>query len=1098
MRIKKVIIENIASLRGEHIVDFDRFGEDNSTYAITGETGAGKSTILNSISLALYGQNYKRALTQVDFVTLGEISGKITLEFIYDHQIYKAIWQCKVKKNNGEDLKVPKPKRELFQFTENKWNALELLPEAIIDLSFDQFCKTMILNQGEFANFLTSSFKERKDILEKFYDGEKLDLLSIKTRQKISELSHSIENKKHQIDGLEELSELNLEESKEKVFTLNSEKKISLLSQKKIDSILGRLKDINKYIEETDKSEKRIESLSTIIKETTQEVNDAKTKLSLKQEQVISFTKIYNQKEPLYLECINKLEQVKIFENEFHTIVTEIKDLNKKEDEKSKEAVLLKKEINSLEELKKTIKSNKDFLEISKDELKVIKDLYKDHQSITNEINLLNRRRQQDLDKNAEIQFEAEKIKSKLIEHKDYIKGLSKEELTSSINDLQLKLEELQRHENRYTQYCQNFESQSLKIKEFQHKKEKLTIEDKVNQKEKESLEIRISEVNHGLKYFQLLESINACKHENKNKSNCIVCNSPLIEENNQKEEFDDSEYLKLKESHESLKESLELLTDKENKYKLELNAITKTLENIESELYSQKQDILSSSLLENFSMDDEDKAIRDFFTSAKDKFKNHINKALEDINNLDKINFKISELEGQLQVLREKYSLNQKIVQKETDDISKFEEKILKIEDILKNDFKNIIFTENFSTTLELNSEFFSLIDKQNAKEDILASTGQSLKDIKETISTKNIKQNELKSKIDSLRDEILKHTEKKDPQVLLTELKNQNNELLSEEQKLNNIKTSSEVYLAELNSKFKSINEQVESYHQQIKILTSEIATLSKEKINEVYKMSEDSELYLIYKEHDPFISKLATINDSDFLNQSILQETILFATDLNSSFKVYLEKITEEATRLNTLIKQKEEAQEKIKSIKSETEALIKTKNQYQDLYDLIGRDEFRNYVLSIIEKNLILQTNHELTYLCDNRYKLIHITKSSKMSPDFYIIDKYKGGLTRKVSTLSGGETFMVSLAMAIALSELTRGKAQINSFFIDEGFGTLDEDSLEDVLDMINNIQARGKTIGIITHVKKLADRIPLNIRLKKSTQGNSSIKLIFQ
>ena len=185
MKISKIAIENIASLRGQHTIDFENFGQDNSTYAITCETGSGKSTILNSISLALYGQNYKRSLTQIDFVTLGEKSGKIILEFKYNEQFYKSIWQCKVKKNNGEDLKAPKPKRELYHYSENKWIALEKLPEDIINLSFDQFCKTMILNQGEFANFLTSSFKERKDILEKFYDGQKLELLSIKTRQKI-------------------------------------------------------------------------------------------------------------------------------------------------------------------------------------------------------------------------------------------------------------------------------------------------------------------------------------------------------------------------------------------------------------------------------------------------------------------------------------------------------------------------------------------------------------------------------------------------------------------------------------------------------------------------------------------------------------------------------------------------------------------------------------------------------------------------------------------------------------------------------------------------------------------------------------------------
>ena len=85
--------------------------------------------------------------------------------------------------------------------------------------------------------------------------------------------------------------------------------------------------------------------------------------------------------------------------------------------------------------------------------------------------------------------------------------------------------------------------------------------------------------------------------------------------------------------------------------------------------------------------------------------------------------------------------------------------------------------------------------------------------------------------------------------------------------------------------------------------------------------------------------------------------------------------------------------------------------------------------------------------------------------------------------------------MVSLAMALALSELTRGTRQIDSLFIDEGFGTLDADSLEDVIEMLLNMSLRGKAIGLITHVQKLSERIPTNIHLKKSNQGSSTINV---
>jgi DNA repair protein SbcC/Rad50 len=85
--------------------------------------------------------------------------------------------------------------------------------------------------------------------------------------------------------------------------------------------------------------------------------------------------------------------------------------------------------------------------------------------------------------------------------------------------------------------------------------------------------------------------------------------------------------------------------------------------------------------------------------------------------------------------------------------------------------------------------------------------------------------------------------------------------------------------------------------------------------------------------------------------------------------------------------------------------------------------------------------------------------------------------------------------MVSLAMALGLAEMTRGQAEIDSLFIDEGFGTLDSDSLEDVLDMLNQIQTRGLMVGVISHIKTLTQAIPVNLVLNKKQDGTSTVSL---
>ena len=138
-------------------------------------------------------------------------------------------------------------------------------------------------------------------------------------------------------------------------------------------------------------------------------------------------------------------------------------------------------------------------------------------------------------------------------------------------------------------------------------------------------------------------------------------------------------------------------------------------------------------------------------------------------------------------------------------------------------------------------------------------------------------------------------------------------------------------------------------------------------------------------------------------------------------------------------------------------------------------------------------LITQTNHELESLCQGRYRIVQDHK--RYASEFKIQDHFLDQQTRKISTLSGGETFLVSLAMALALAELTRGEAKLDSLFIDEGFGTLDETTIEQVYNLLQEIQSSGKSIGIISHVQNLTQRLPVNIQLNKDINGLSNINL---
>jgi exonuclease SbcC len=118
----------------------------------------------------------------------------------------------------------------------------------------------------------------------------------------------------------------------------------------------------------------------------------------------------------------------------------------------------------------------------------------------------------------------------------------------------------------------------------------------------------------------------------------------------------------------------------------------------------------------------------------------------------------------------------------------------------------------------------------------------------------------------------------------------------------------------------------------------------------------------------------------------------------------------------------------------------------------------------------------------------------------MKPDkdnLRVADMHLGGTLRDVVTLSGGETFKLSLALAFALSDLASQNVQIESLFIDEGFGSLDPDSLDDAIGVLEDIQSKGnKSIGIISHVGELKERISAKIKLQPTGTGYSDLQIV--
>ncbi len=161
----------------------------------------------------------------------------------------------------------------------------------------------------------------------------------------------------------------------------------------------------------------------------------------------------------------------------------------------------------------------------------------------------------------------------------------------------------------------------------------------------------------------------------------------------------------------------------------------------------------------------------------------------------------------------------------------------------------------------------------------------------------------------------------------------------------------------------------------------------------------------------------------------------------------------------------------------------------------LDDLIGSADgkkFRTFAQGLSLQKLVELANRHLMQL-NGRYLL---ARQADKELALEVIDLYMANHRRPTYTLSGGETFLVSLALALGLSDLAGQRQQIQSLFIDEGFGSLDDDSLETALATLDNLQATGKTIGIISHVRFVKERIGTQVKVEKLRNGLSTVVVV--
>lgn len=1061
MRLLRLKIRNIASLKGEHEIDFVEIQRGSSLFAITGETGSGKSTILNSIGLALYGQLYKKNVNPLDVVTLGEKDGSIELIFQVKDKFYLADWRLRVLKQNGEPYATPQSAtRNLYEIEGDDFsfpkNISEKNAPELLNLDFDQFCKCIILNQGEFARFLTSSFSERKDILEKLYPGELLD-----------NISRQLENEKKTLEKLRHDVEIELQTLKGDIdpnIDLKSQK-VSFESQLKVleekfslnEKLDYHFVSLFTYFEKFTENERKKESITQDLSQETSKFNLLLKTGEALQEKFQEASSEYDKKSPELQKHLKSEEALRNLD-ENHS------ELKKKETSLLAEKKLLLEKLSKLaseEELsREKLQSNLKLLTLPLDELKThrercleIIDIFQDKEVLSEEVKGKRLRL-------SELESTGKELKALTQKIEEELKALPpdaatlEEKLLQEKKDLQQKIDQKQRAE--LTAEEINKQLANLKLEEKETQEKISTLDHLINQTREEIFPLETT-----LKLQEVLNATGIClDHALTNgKDSCPVCETTVPEARWQelKTRLAATDLVSIRKKFDLGREKL-FQSEKEND--LFKKRLTKTKEEL-SQKEKSLSDLAALITLKLPSMSELEKEL------------DLIRKKALEVKGLQKeLQQKMQELQktrSQYAELKEELSGREKLLQEKEDKLETLGKVIRTLLPVISKD-----------SIRDLKQEMKHLgtyLEQESSLEKIL----QSKTHLTETQTKISSDQSQLSKNIDDL--DRMKNELKK---ILDAALKGEKASDLI--QKLNLlVKTTSEEW-----SRHKDVQKKQELILKDLQARLSQLEELKKD-----YDLQFTNELHKIRDlAQNSSMEKLKKLE----LSLTSPRELFIPLMDLIRSEKENAKTLVNECRMNFAAVTEKlsawEKLQDKIALLELKAGEIKKDLDRKLRLSEVLGKDELRTFVLSLVEENLIHQTNLELQKLCQGRYEIIHQTKAMKMTPEFFILDKFREGGKRKVSTLSGGETFMVSLAMALGLAEMTRGQAEIDSLFIDEGFGTLDQESLEDVLDMLQQIQTRGLMVGIISHIKTLTNAIPVNLMLSKKQDGTSSVNLV--
>ena len=1034
MRPIKLTISAFGPYASKQVIDFEEL-KGRNIFVISGKTGAGKTTIFDAISYALYGEasgesretdslrshfadDNTETYVELEFELRGE---KYTVNRVPKQKKKKARGEGYTEKSADATLTLPDGK----VITKVK-NVTDKIIE-ILGITREQFKQIVMLAQGEFKKLLLADSVEREGIFRKIFNTYDFEKIQAELKDKAANLSKNRTKSKHEM-------EINLKNIKGEHDIVIDEYVDFPLVIEKLKDLLERDNNIYKTLNEEGKevdNKLQVKNQEKAIIETNNNLLKEKEIITKALEELLSKEDEYKNKEKTIIDGKNAKE-VKYIEDK---LIETTKKLTKREEDynlslKNIDSLKLKQEeANKLLQIEESKECDREKLSVEINNLNKLEEKIIELDSLNNKV--------------MHLKQSAENSKLQIINNKK-----ETEELKKSKEEKELQLKDIATLETK-----------------------KVELESDIKAKNKTLDEVR--------ELFKVIRSFQ----------------NTYIEHNNKAKEYKEFEveYKKVKENYEKM----------DDLYKKEQAGIlaSKLQENEPCPVCGSTNHPNKATIKENLKI-----PTKEELKVAKENLDKLEKENLEKINNLTTLNSNkttyLEQVNNHLSMLSATLNIDKTFNSETAKVVKNLGTELKSVIDKLKDELLKVI--DKISLKEKIEKELNLITTTINEREQSLIKLEESEKNYT-TELTQNI------TKIDEYKKEIPEN---------ITDLKTLNNlievktkELNISKEKLAKLRLENENLAKKLegeNSTSKEINKSIEelkleiannkaNFNEAIKeqgfdnIQTYEDAKLQISMVESLEKEVENynSELKLTKAKQEDIINKT---KDIVFMDITTIDEEIRSIQNNKKELESKLRELHAIIVGNKTILKNVENLNIEFKEIEEEYKVL-------GELADLANGKKapyisFERYILASYFEDIIEAANIRLEKMTGDRFSLIRKTSKSKGAGqkglELEIYDNYTDS-SRDVSSLSGGESFKASLSLALGLSDIVQSNAggvSLDTMFVDEGFGTLDPQSLDNAIDSLLELQRGGRLVGIISHVEELKDRIDAKLEVTSTSKGS--------